>query len=77
MIKLQISLTDEENQLLVMRAACLGYDVTKYAKFLLAREALDHLKEVQIFTANPNMEQAVKEARNEFKTGKIKAWPSK
>jgi hypothetical protein len=77
MIKLQISLTDEENQLLAIRAASLGYDVTKYAKFLLAREAVDRLSETPIFAASSDMIQAVKEARNEYKTGKIKAWPAK
>jgi len=77
MIKLQISLTDEENQLLAMRAASLGYDVTKYAKFLLAREAVNRLSETPVFTASPDMTQAVKEARSEYKTGKLKSWPLK
>lgn len=75
MIKLQISLTDEENQLLAMRAASLGYDVTKYAKFLLAKEAVERLGEIPTFTASPRMDQAVKEAREEYKTGKLKPWP--
>ena len=75
MIKLQISLTDEENQLLAMRAASLGYDVTKYAKFLLAREAIERLGEIPMFAANSRMEQAVKEARKEYKSEKIKSWP--
>ena len=77
MIKLQITLTDEENQLLASRAAFLGYDVTKYAKFLLAREAVDHLKDIPTFTANSNIEESVKEARKEYKSGKIKSWPLK
>jgi hypothetical protein len=76
MIKLQITLTDEENQLLSLRASILGYDVTKYAKFLLAREAVDSRDEVPVFTANHNMEKAIKEARNESKKGNLKSWPS-
>jgi len=76
MIKLQITLTDEENQLLALRASILGYDVTKYAKFLLAREAVDSRDEVPVFTATAGMEQAIKEARKEYKSGKIKSWPS-
>lgn len=77
MIKLQITLTDEENQLLAMRATVLGYDVTKYAKFLLAREAVDSRDEVPVFTASTSMEQAIKEANKEFKAGKLKPWPVK
>lgn len=77
MIKLQITLTDEENQLLAMRASILGYDVTKYAKFLLAREAVEGRNEVPVFTASPDMEKAIKEARHAYKTGKLKPWPIK
>lgn len=75
MIKLQITLTDEENQLLAMRATVLGYDVTKYAKFLLAREAVDSRDEVPVFTASTSMEQVIKEANKELKAGKLKPWP--
>ena len=77
MIKLQITLTDEENQLLAMRASSLGYDVTKYAKFLLAREAVEGRDEMPVFTASANMEQSIKEARKELKAGKLKSWPIK
>lgn len=77
MIKLQITLTDEENQLLALRASILGYDVTKYAKFLLAREAVEGRDEVPVFTASSSMEKAIKEARKEFKKGNLKSWPIK
>ena len=77
MIKLQITLTDEENQLLALRASILGYDVTKYTKFLLAREAIEGRSEVPVFTATAGMEQAIKEARKEYRSGKIKSWPIK
>lgn len=77
MIKLQITLTDEENQLLAMRASVLGYDVTKYAKFLLAREAVEGRNDVPVFTSSTSMEKAIKEARNESKKGNLKSWPIK
>ncbi len=77
MIKLQISITDEENQLLAMRASSFGYDVAKYTKFLLAKEAVEHFKEIPAYFANSSQEQAVKEARHEHKTGKLKPWPAK
>ncbi|HBU21492.1 TPA: hypothetical protein DEB02_00950 [Candidatus Beckwithbacteria bacterium] len=39
MKKLQLSLTRQEAQLLELKGAQLGYDLTKYVKFILAREA--------------------------------------
>ncbi len=39
-MKLQITLTKQEEELLSSKAGILGYDVTKYVKYLLAREAI-------------------------------------
>lgn len=39
--KLQITITPEEEALLRRKAARLGYDVTKFVKFLLSREAYE------------------------------------
>lgn len=38
-MKLQITITDQEEKLLAKQASLLGYDVTKYAKFVLTTEA--------------------------------------
>jgi len=43
MQKLQITVTTEEHKLLERRAKLLGFDVTKYAKFLLTREAFSEI----------------------------------
>jgi len=75
MTKLQITLTDQEVNLLSLKAAQLGYDVTKYAKFILAREAEDELKRVPVFRANPAMEKLIDEAIEEEKLGMVKQWP--
>ncbi len=75
MTKLQITLTDEETQLLSMRAAALGYDVTKYAKFVLAQDAVEQINAVPIFKANARMAKAIKEGREEYKKGTLKSWP--
>mgnify|MGYP001325743159 CR=1 FL=1 len=74
MSKLQITLTDQEVNLLALKAAALGYDVTKYAKFVLAREAEDELKRVPSFKASPAMDRLIDEAIEEEKTGKTKTW---
>lgn len=39
-MKLQITLTRQEEELLSGKAGLLGYDVTKYVKYLLAKEAI-------------------------------------
>ena len=75
MTKLQISLTDQEASLLSQRAASLGYDVTKYAKFILAREAEDALRDIPNFKASPNMEELVAQAVEDDKNGKSRKWP--
>ena len=75
MTKLQITLTDQETQLLAMRAAVLGYDVTKYAKFVLAREASDGVSDVPVIKATPRMEKAIREGLEEYRQGKTKIWP--
>lgn len=70
MTKLQISLTDQETQLLSMRAAVLGYDVTKYAKFILAKEAVEQITSEPTFTATPRMNLLLKKALKDDADGK-------
>lgn len=70
MTKLQISLTDQETQLLSMRAAVLGYDVTKYAKFVLAKEAVEQIISVPTFIATSKMNLLLKKALKDDNRGK-------
>jgi len=74
MTKLQITLTDEETQLLSMRAAVLGYDVTKYAKFVLAKDAVEQISSIPTFQATPKMEKIAKKAIADYRAGKTKPW---
>ena len=74
MTKLQITLTDQEADLLTVKAAALGYDVTKYAKFILAREAEEALKSVPSYGASKDMERVIDEAIKEDKQGKSQEW---
>lgn len=74
MTKLQITLTDEETQLLSVRAAVLGYDVTKYAKFVLAQEAVEQIAVMPTFQATPKMESVAKKALKDERQGKATEW---
>ncbi len=69
MIKIQITLTDEEANLLTEKANYLGYDVTKYAKFVLAREAEEALLNTPVIKASSNMEKLIDQAVKEDKEG--------
>lgn len=70
MTKLQISLTDQETQLLEERASLLGYDVTKYAKFVLAKEAVEQIISVPTFAATSKMNLLLKKALKDDDDGK-------
>lgn len=74
MTKLQITLTDEETQLLSMRAAVLGYDVTKYAKFVLAQDAVEQITSIPTFVATPKMNFLLKKALKDDNDGKSIEW---
>lgn len=74
MNKLQITLTDQEMNLLASKAAYLGYDVTKYAKFVLAKVADETLNNVPVFKATSDMEKTIKGAIEEDNAGKTKVW---
>ena len=74
MTKLQITLTDQETQLLSMRAAVLGYDVTKYAKFVLAQDAVEQITFVPTFVATPKMNSLLKKALKDDDNGKSVDW---
>ena len=70
MTKLQITLTDQETQLLSMRAAVLGYDVTKYAKFVLAKDAVEEITSIPTFAATSKMNLLLKKALKDDNDGK-------
>lgn len=72
MTKLQITLTDEEGALLSEQAMLLGYDVTKYAKFVLAQKALEQLTAIPTYKATPKMERVIRKDLEEYRRGKTK-----
>ncbi|MBI5620234.1 hypothetical protein HY949_00470 [Candidatus Gottesmanbacteria bacterium] len=72
MTKLQITLTDQEGALLSEQAMLLGYDVTKYAKFVLAQKAIEQLTVIPAYKATPTMERVIQQGREEYVQGKTK-----
>jgi len=74
MVKLQITLTDEEAGLLSKKAQGLGYGVAKYAKFILAKEAQDSLQSVPVYKATPRAQKLVSQAIKENRVGLTTPW---
>lgn len=74
MIKIQITLTDEEANILNGKAADLGYDVTKYAKFILAKEAAEALMSIPVIKASSDMEKLIDQAIKEDLEESTKVW---
>ncbi|MBI3956304.1 hypothetical protein HY339_03540 [Candidatus Gottesmanbacteria bacterium] len=72
MTKLQITLTDEEGALLSEQAMLLGYDVTKYAKFVLAQKAIEQLTAIPTHKASANIERIIRKGREEYRKGNTK-----
>lgn len=72
MYKLQLSITDKEQELLAARAARLGYDVTKYVKFLLSQEAYQAVEEIPTYKMDSKLVSQVSGAWDEYKAGKTK-----
>lgn len=70
MNKVQLTLTKEENELLSFKAASLGYDVTKYIKFLISREAFAVADSIPTYPLSAKAEKEVLKALEEHKKGK-------
>lgn len=70
MQKIQLTLTDQEQTLLSLRAATLGYKVAKYVKFLISKEAFSVVKSSPVFSLTPKAEKEAEKALKEHRKGK-------
>jgi len=72
MKKVQLTLTSEEAEIINIKAAQLGYSITKYIKLLLGKEVLDTFKKVPypVFKMSPEMKAKVAGAQKEYLKGK-------
>ncbi len=72
-MKLQITITDKERDLLTKRASLLGYTVTKFTKYLLTHEAMKEL-DVPVFEMSEDVEAITMKAIADDEAGKTKKW---
>ena len=72
-MKLQITITDEEKELLAQRAALLGYDITKFTKYLLSHEAMK-VVETPVVPFDEATESVISRAISEDEGKKTRLW---
>ncbi len=72
MTKIQLSLTDQETDILSAEAAQLGYNLTKFIKFLISKVSFDATskKEVLEFKMSKKGENIALTAIDEYKKNK-------
>lgn len=73
MTKLQLSLTDQEESILSLKAARLGYSVTRYVKFLISQEAAKTINpddNLPTFPMSPELEEIGLQALKDHRAGK-------
>ncbi|PIY68916.1 hypothetical protein COY90_03445 [Candidatus Roizmanbacteria bacterium CG_4_10_14_0_8_um_filter_39_9] len=68
--KIQITLTPEEVAALSVKSKALGYNVTKYIKFLVAREVIETVEEYPTYKMSKRLEKLTEKAIQEYKDGK-------
>ena len=76
MQKIQLTFTPHEVAALSVRASALGYDVTKYAKFVLSRIAFEEVENIPTFKMSRKMEKITEKALEEYRQGKLKSYGS-
>jgi len=73
MTKLQITLTSAEADLLSAKAAQFGYKLTRFVKFLIAKEAAKTAEQgLPVFTMSEKAEKIGLQAKIDYKKGKAK-----
>lgn len=73
MTKLQLTLTDQEESILALKAARLGYSVTRYVKFLISQEAAKTINpddNLPTFPMSAELEEIGLQALKDHRAGK-------
>ncbi len=74
MTKVQLTLTDQEAEILSSKAARLGYGLTRYVKFLIASDAVkaidDPFENVPTFPMSAKQEKILEKALKDNRAGK-------
>jgi hypothetical protein len=76
MNKIQITLTPQETTLLSLQGQSLGYDVTKFVKFLISREVYNFAAKIPTYKMSAALEKNVEDALREYKSGEFPSYNS-
>lgn len=76
MNKIQVTLTPQETTLLSLQGQSLGYDVTKFVKFLISREVYNFASKIPTYKMSKGLENETEKALKEYKTGKLRGYDS-
>ncbi len=70
--KIQITLTPEEVVALSLKSKTLGYNVTKYVKFIVMKEAFEVVESIPTYKMSQSLERKTLQALKEHKRGMTK-----
>lgn len=76
MNKIQVTLTPQETTLLALQGQSLGYDVTKFVKFIISREVYNFAAKIPTYKMSKGLEDEAEKALKEYKTGKLRGYDS-
>ncbi|MCL4390360.1 MAG: hypothetical protein M1484_05210 [Patescibacteria group bacterium] len=76
MNKIQITLTPQETTLLAVQGQALGYDVTKFVKFLVSREVYNLASKIPTYKMSESLEKETEKALKEYQAGKLRGYGS-
>lgn len=69
--KVQITLTPQETTALMVKAKTLGYNVARFIKFLVSREALSIIESIPVYPMSENLEKKALKALKTYRKGGI------
>ncbi len=68
--KIQITLTPQEVAALSIKSKALGYNITKYVKFIVSKEAVEAVEEYPTYKMSKKLEKITAKALKDYKEGK-------
>lgn len=72
MYKVQLTFTPQEAKVLSTKADLLGYNLTKYVKLLISKEALSMVEEYPVIQLSKKAVKRVETAHKEYVSGKAR-----
>ena len=78
MRKVQLTLTDQEAEILSIKASQLGYNISKYIRLILSKDIIDSFRnnQIPVFKMSEKAEITVAQGLREYKKGKTKSLKS-